>query len=178
MSSGEAGDSAVRQPVGPPVGWDQFEPLYEEHHLRLYRFALLLCNGRQAVAEDAVAEAFVLVFEAWQTGRVQNVFAYARQTLINVVLGQHRRDSVARRYMVVRRGDDRGRREAFDETVERSSMFQYLERLSDRQRAAVVLRFYGDMSYEQIAVALDVAIGTAKSHVALGVQRLRELMEQ
>jgi RNA polymerase sigma factor (sigma-70 family) len=171
-------DAPAPQPVEFAAGWEQFEPLYDEHHLRLYRFAMLLCNGRPAVAEDAVAETFVHVFQAWRSGRVQNFLAYARQTLINIVLGQHRRETVARRYLSAQRGDERGVGEAAEQTVERSSMFAYLEQLSNRQRAAVVLRFYEDMSYEQIAIALDVAIGTAKSHVALGVQRLREMMER
>ena len=156
--------------------WEQFEPLYDECHVRLFRFAMMLCNGRRAVAEDAVAETFTLVYQAWRSGRVQNFLAYARRTLLNVVVGQHRRESVAGRYLDVRRGDDRGLGEAAEQTVERSSMFDYLGCLSSGQRAAVVLRYYEDMSYEQIAIALDVAIGTAKSQVAAGVQRLRELI--
>ena len=178
-------DSAHVPPIRPDAsnsepasaGWAQFEPIYDEHHVRLYRFALLLCNGRRAVAEDAVAEAFVLVYEAWRSGRAYNVFGYVWQTLINGVFGRHRHESVARRFLEARHGDDRGRRDADEQAVERLSMFEYLERLPGRQRAAVILRFYEDMSYEQIAITLDVSVGTAKSHVSAGVQRLRELME-
>jgi RNA polymerase sigma factor (sigma-70 family) len=170
-------DATTAEPVGLAAGWEQFEALYTEHHVRLYRFALLLCSGRRAVAEDAVADTFLLLFDAWRSGRVRNVFAYARQTLLNIVFGQHRRDSVAQRYLATHGGDQRGPSHPADQAVERSSMFEYLEQLPNRQRAAVVLRFYEDMSYEQIATTLEVSIGTAKSHVSAGVQRLRQLMD-
>ena len=52
--------------------WEQFAPLYDEHHEHLYRVALLLCHGDRAAAEDATAEAFIKVHTAWAEGRVEH----------------------------------------------------------------------------------------------------------
>src|SRR5215208_5320776 len=101
-SASDLVDEQEHRAADPPnevvAGWAQFAPLYNEHHVRLYRFALLLCNGNRAAAEDAVAETFIMVHPAWSTGRVDNFFGYARTALVNYVLGQYRRDSVVRRY--------------------------------------------------------------------------------
>lgn len=160
------------------TGWDGFAPLYDEHHQRLYRVALLLCHGSAAMAEDAVADTFIKVYAAWADGGVENFFGYARQTLVNHVLGQFRRQQVADRYVTTARGDLRGGRTAEDRVVDADATFALLERLPPRQRAAIVLRFYEDLSYDQIAAAMGVAVGTAKAQVSVGLQRLRALMEE
>ena len=158
--------------------WDQFAPLYDEHHERLYRVALLLSHGATAAAEDAVAETFVRVFRVWADGRVENFFPYARRALVNQVMGTYRSEQVAARHAAVEVGDLRGELAVEDSVVDASSTFELLGQLPPRQRTAVVLRYYEDLSYEQIAEAMDVTVGTAKSHVSVGLQRLRELMVQ
>jgi RNA polymerase sigma factor (sigma-70 family) len=62
--------------------------------------------------------------------------------------------------------------------VDAASTFELLGHLPPRQRTAVVLRYYEDLSYEQIAEAMDVSVGTAKAQVSVGLQRLRELMKR
>lgn len=161
----------------PEYGWEQFAPLYDEHHERLFRVALLLCHGNRAAAEDAVAETFIKVHKAWSEGRVENFFGYARQTLVNHVLGQYRRQQVANRYLGTQAGDLRGALQPDDEVVDGQATFELLEQLPPRQRAAIVLRFYEDLTYEQIAQSLDVTVGTVKAQVSTGLQRLRSLME-
>jgi RNA polymerase sigma factor (sigma-70 family) len=52
-----------------------------------------------------------------------------------------------------------------------------LTQLSARQREALVLRFYADLSFDQIATVLQCRLGTAKSLVHRGLARLEELME-
>jgi RNA polymerase sigma factor (sigma-70 family) len=158
-------------------GWDGFAPLYDEHHERLYRVALLLCHGSQAAAEDAVAETFIKVYNAWSHGGIDNFFGYARQTLVNHVLGQYRREQVAKRYAGTQAGDLRGERTTEDVVVDASTAFELLEQLPPRQRAAIVLRFYEDLPYEQIATALDVTVGTVKAQVSTGLAKLRAQLE-
>ena len=157
-------------------GWDAFAPLYDEHHERLYRVALLLCHGSQAMAEDAVAETFLRVYPAWAEGRVANFFSYARQTLVNHVMGQYRSDQVATRYAGRQRGDARGERPIDESIADASTTFQLLEQLAPRQRTAVVLRYFEDLSYDQIAATMGVTTGTAKAQVSVGLQRMRDLM--
>ncbi len=157
-------------------GWEQFAPLYDEHHEHLYRVALLLCHGDRAAAEDATAEAFIKVHAAWAEGGVDHFFAYARQTLVNHVIGQARRQHVADRHLARGRGDHRGVRSAEDHVVDTDATFKLLQQLPLGQRTAVVLRYYEDMPYDRIAATVGVSVGTAKSQVSLGLARMRELM--
>ena len=105
---------------GPPAvgSWDDFAPLYDEHHERLYRIALLLTNGSTAVAEDAVAETFVRVYPVWADGRVDNFFPFARRALVNQIMGVYRGEQLATRDTAVQSGDLRGERAFEDPVVE------------------------------------------------------------
>ncbi|GAA3243740.1 hypothetical protein GCM10020256_68830 [Streptomyces thermocoprophilus] len=60
--------------------------------------------------------------------------------------------------------------------AERSRLEVALARLPAKQRAAVVLRYYQDLSERQVAEVLGCPLGTARSHAARGVARLRELL--
>jgi RNA polymerase sigma factor (sigma-70 family) len=59
----------------------------------------------------------------------------------------------------------------------RDALQRALDRLSYRQRAALVLRFYEDLSERETARALGCAIGTVKSLVSRGLHALREEIE-
>jgi DNA-directed RNA polymerase specialized sigma24 family protein len=163
-SEGDAGTLDER-------GWDEFAPLYDEHHERLYRVALLLCHGDTTLAEDAVTETFLRVFEQWKHGKVDNFFPFARQVLVQQVLGDGR---AAPRRNARERGA--GRHDA--SITGASSTFQLLEQLAPEDRTAVVLRYFEDLSYDQIASTMGVSSGTAKAQVAVGLQRMRSMMDE
>jgi RNA polymerase sigma factor (sigma-70 family) len=152
-------------------GWDEFAPLYDEHHERLYRVALLLCHGDAAAAEDAVTETFLRVFEQWKQDGVANFFPFARQVLVQQVLGSYRGGTPA-----PRSGPPREERSVDESIADASSTFQLLEQLSPDDRTAVVLRYFEDLSYDQIASTMGVSSGTAKAQVSVGLQRMRSLM--
>lgn len=157
-------------------GWDEFAPLYDEHHAHLFRVALLLSHGQRATAEDAVAETFIRVYQTWAITEIDHFFAYARQTLVRYMIGQERRRHVADAYLE-RQGevvDDRPTIE--DRVVATSATFAALAQLPGRQRMAVVLRYFEDLPYEQIAELMGVTTGTVKAQVWSGLRRLRELM--
>lgn len=154
-------------------GWDEFAPLYDEHHERLYRIAVLLCNGRTHMAEDAVAETFIKVYHAWAAGGIEDFSAYARRALVNHITGQGRREQVASRYLTRHSKSDGIQDAAENQVVDSAQTFQLLGQLPPRQRAAIVLRFYEDLSYDQIANELGVSVGTVKAQVSTGLQRLR-----
>jgi RNA polymerase sigma factor (sigma-70 family) len=158
--------------------WDDFAPLYDEHHARLYRIALLLNHGSTAAAEDAVAETFIRLYPVWADGRIENFFPYARRALVNEVMGNYRGEKVAARHAAAQSGDLRGDLAVEDSVVDATSTFELLRHLAPRQRTAVVLRYYEDLPYEQIAETMGVSVGTAKAQVSVGLQRLREIMQQ
>jgi len=166
----------VPSSAAPELGWDDFAPLYDQHHERLYRLALLLCRGRSHAAEDAVAETFISVYRAWANGGVDDFGAYSRRALVNHVTGRARREQVAARYLAKQSPDDTVHHGEQDRVADNAATFELLGQLPPRQRAAIVLRFYEDLSYEQIATELDVSVGTVKAQVSTGLQRLRSIV--
>ena len=113
----------------------------------------------RAAAEDATAEAFIKVHTAWAEGRVEQFFPYARQTLVNHVIGQARRQQVANRYLRRETADGRGSRGTEEHVVDSDATFALLQKLPVGQRTAVVLRFYEDLPYDRIAAAVGVSVG-------------------
>jgi RNA polymerase sigma factor (sigma-70 family) len=85
----------------------------------------------------------------------------------------YRRRGVERAWLVRQADPDRERRAATG-VEERDALRAALARLPERQRSALVLRFYADLSHEQIAQALGCRPGTAASLVSRGLARLRE----
>jgi RNA polymerase sigma factor (sigma-70 family) len=164
----EAAGPGSENTNGDGPGWDEFAPLYDEHHERLYRVALLLCHGDTTQAEDAVTETFLRVYQQWAAGKVDNFFPYARQTLVTQVLGRQRDQRPVR--------PSRRERRRAAAIADASNTFQLLEQLEPDQRTAVVLRYFEDLSYDQIAATMGVEPGTAKADVAVGLQRMRALM--
>ena len=70
------------------------------------------------------------------------------------------------------------RTEAPDELAERDAVWQVVRRLPPRQRAAVVLRYYEDLSEAETAEVLGCSIGTVKSQTSRAVATLRAVMTE
>ena len=160
----------------PAVDWEAFAPLYDEHHERLYRVALLLCHGSRPAAEDAVAETFIKVHRAWAAGGVDHFFPYARRALVNHVMGQYRSEQVATRYQGVQSGDLRGVRPVEDTIVDATTAFEVLGAAATapaHRRRPALLR--GPLLRAD-RPAMEVSVGTAKAQVSVGLQRLRALL--
>ena len=62
--------------------------------------------------------------------------------------------------------------------LERSAVITALRGLPDRQRQALVLRYYADMTVAQIAEMMGISKGAVKSHTARGISSLRAVLEQ
>ncbi|MBW3561183.1 MAG: SigE family RNA polymerase sigma factor [Actinobacteria bacterium] len=154
---------------------ESFAEVFNAHHRRAVRLAYLLTSDAN-VAEDVVAEAFANVWVKWDKGRVDDVGPYLRRAVVNNIRSRHRRKVVAMREAERRSGDARGVRTYDEDAADRDELWQALQRLPDRQRAAIVLRYYEDLSEADTAEALGVSVGTVKSQVSRGMDRLRELL--
>lgn len=153
---------------------EAFAQVFREYHRDAVRLAWLLC-GDQGRAEDAVSEAFARVYVHWRKGTVKDVRSYLRRAVVNQVRNGGRRRVLEIREAGRRWGDDRGPRLHDDDIVERDEVRRLLDQLSTKQRQAVVLRFYADLSQHEAADILGIPVGTLKSHTARGLARLREL---
>lgn len=150
----------------------RFEAFFAAESQRLQRFAAWL-TGDSNKAADLAQEAFARAYTHW--GKIQNEdpTAYTRRIVVNLVRSAHRRRLLETRH--------RGRGVETVPPVEVEEWLRIadaLKGLPPIRRATIVLRFYEDMSVEQIAAALDRPIGSVKSDVHRGIKRLRQLMQQ
>ena len=162
-------------PVETTKVGDDFASVYAAAHVDAVRLAYLLCGDRDR-AEDAVAEAFVRVYRQMRRGDVRDPRAYVRRAVVNEVNSRFRRLAVERREAAKRSGDDRGARAADEAVADTDEMFAALRQLSDRQRTVIVLRFYEDLPEKAIAEAMGISVGTVKSTLHRGMERLRALL--
>ena len=146
-----------------------FEAVFAREYSAMVRLAYLMV-GSGPDAEGVVQRAFVDVYR--QGPRAYNG-AYVRRAVINGCHDHSRRLTRWRRrlaaletHLVEPEPDG-----------EHVDLVDALRRLPTRQRAAVVLRYYGELSTDEIAVVLAVAPNTVKSLLRRGLTRLREIGE-
>ena len=152
-----------------------FAAVFNEHHRRAVRLAYLLTNDADQ-AEDIVAEAFAKVYVRWSKGEVRDVGSYLRRAVANEANSKLRRRYLERAVAGRRSGDDRGVRAIDDGAADHDQVWQAIQRLPDRQRRAVVLRYYEDLPESETAEILGCSVGTVKSQVSRGLSRLEELL--
>ena len=170
-----SGRSDVGSVVKGGLDRSSFAAVFEAQHRQAVRLAYLLTSDRE-LAEDIVADAFAKVFVPWQRGEVRDVGGYLRRAVVNESNSKLRRRYLERRVAARRSGDDRGQLAADDHTVDHDQMWTALQQLPDRQRRAIVLRYYEDLSEAQAATLLGVPVGTVKSQVSRGLARLEQLL--
>ena len=149
--------------------------LYERHAPAAGRLAYLL-TGDVHLAEDLTQEAFVRAFGRFRDLRQPESFEwYLRRTLVNLTRSHFRRQRTERHHLASRPSPEQPDRAepAADRISERDEMWRALQQLPPKQRMALILRFYEDLTDAQVAAAMGCPVGTAKSLVHRGLERLR-----
>jgi RNA polymerase sigma-70 factor (sigma-E family) len=140
----------------------------------LHRAAYLMVGDTQ-LAQDLVQEALSRTYVAWPRLRdPRNAEAYCRKAITTTAISWFRRKSW-RNERPTEHLPDRTRAAGPEASVvERDAVWRALQELPPRQRAALVLRFYEDLTEAQTAEAMGCAVGTVKSQVFAGLSKLRE----
>ncbi len=162
----------LARPTEPPTQ-PSFDDWVAARGPGLLRFAYVV-TGSQHAAEDAVQDALARACERWaRVGRARDPDGYVRRMVVNAHISRWRR--VRRESPVA----DVGPGDPHPDHAERlgtgDAVWAVCRTLPPRQRAAVVLRFYEDLDYAEIASLLGCSEVTARSHVhrALGALRSR-----
>ena len=166
------------QPV--PLRWDAdraVEELYASHYRRLVRLSVLLVRD-QETAEEVVQDSFVAMHGRWRTLREpEKGLAYLRQTVVNRSRSVLRHRVVQARHTPPPPGTAPAADVATWDGVRRREVLDALQRLSQRQREVLALRYYLDLDEAAIAEHLGISRGAVKSHASRGAAALRELLE-
>ena len=160
-------------PVRVTTAEEQFTEFATLAAARLRRTAFLLC-GDWHTAEDLAQTALAKVFVSWRRiSHKDAAQAYATRTLVNSYLALRRRKRVAE--VLLSRLPERA---APSQTPElRLVMLDALAVLPPRARAVVVLRYWEDLSVEQVADLLGCSTGNVKSQSARALDKLRALLD-
>jgi len=151
--------------------------LYAAHYRTLVGLATLLLRNR-ATAEEVVQDAFVAMHGRWRRLRDTDLaLGYLRRSVINGSRSVLRHQAVVVRAATPPPPDAPSAEHDALTLLEHAAMVAALDRLPLRQREALVLRFYADMSSAQIAAAMGIGASAVKGHTARGLSSLRSMLE-
>lgn len=145
-----------------------FEELFAARQEPMVRLATLMVGSRSR-AEELVQDAFARVYLKWSS--VRHPSTYLRTAVVNGCRNELRRDRLWRRVA--------GRVHDSDAVHdEHDHLFDALDLLPSRRKAAVVLRYYEGLSEAEIAETLGCRPGTVKSLLHRAMEQLRQEIER
>ena len=155
---------------------EEFQSFVVGRWPRLMRTAYLL-TGEQHAAEDLVQTTLEQVYVAWRrVGAADEPEAYVRRVRINAHARKHRRK--LKEFLAPK--DDSGLTHELPDSGDpiaraddRGALLTALAQLPPRQRQAVVLRYWEDLSESRTAEAMGCSVGAVKSNAAKGIAKLR-----
>ena len=167
-------------PAPISVQWDGDQALtamYSDHYRGLVRLAWLLVQD-VATAEDVVQDSFVAMHTAWRRLRDSDrALAYLRHSVVDRSRSVRRHRALAGRKAFQPGSGMPGADLSALPSLEHAAVVRALRSLSARQREALALRYYGNLSEAQVASAMGVSPGAVKRHVASAIAALRAVVE-
>ena len=165
-------DAAPPRDTEGRASMDRLEEAYVRNAPSALRLAYFL-TGERELAQDLVQEAFVRVAGRFRHVRnIDDLDPYLRRTMVNLFSSNLRRKKVERAWLE-RQGSAPRDHTVSDDPAERDAMWRALQALPERQRAAVVLRFYEDLSERETAAVLGISARAVNSLVVRAMQTLR-----
>src|SRR6202041_2095017 len=181
MAAGARMPRALGAPAATRMGWSAdraVTELYSLHYRALVRLAALLVRDTPT-AEEVVQDAFVAMHGGWQRLRdAEKALAYLRQAVVNRSRSVLRHRTVVDKNLQKAPPDMPSAEHGALVLLERSAVAAALRDLLDRQREAIVLRYYADLSEADIAAAMKISRGAVKSRTARGMTGLRAALER
>lgn len=152
---------------------DRMQRLYARFAPRAGRVAYLL-TGDHDLAEDLAQEAFVRAFARIKRLRDPNAFgSYMTAVVVNLTRKHWRKLSHERAYLAREAPAQTRRHVEMPDVAARDDLLTALRKLPYEQRAAIVLRFFEDLTEREAAAVLGCRPGTVKSRVSRGLEALR-----
>jgi RNA polymerase sigma-70 factor (sigma-E family) len=151
--------------------------IYHGEYKSLVRLAVLLVHD-VPTAEEVVQDAFEAMHHAWRRLREkEKALSYLRQAVVNKSRSVLRHRTVVDKNAPKPAPDEPSAEQGALALIERSAVIAALRTLPDRQREAVVLRYYADLSEADIAATMGISRGAVKSHTARAMAALKMILE-
>lgn len=151
-----------------------FAELVDRYRPRLLRFSQSSLRDRQ-LAEDVVQEAFLAVFQARSTYNPTFAFStWVWTILLNLV--RRTRGRIAKRQVrEVQAYSGRTESATGPPAEDREQLDFWLSQIPEAEADALRLRYFGELSFDQIAASMESSVSGAKLRVRNGLERLSEL---
>ncbi len=148
-----------------------FDEFVRTRSTALLRTAYLL-TGDKGHAEDLLQDVFAAMYARWRSIRTSPE-AYARRALVHRSINRWRRLGAIR--FTAMPQDLAAPEDPISRLTARDAIVRALMQLSPRQRVALVLRYFDDLSEAEAAAVMGCSGATVRSHVATGLARLRAM---
>ncbi len=167
----------------------ELSALVERHHSLLLGFLYRMTGGDRVLAEDLTQEAFLRALRAIGQYRYPRPFKPWLYAIATNLARDHYKRAETRytAHAAAALDEDPAIDKADPDTplpeeamlagAEARRVAAMVKLLPDHQREALILRYYQNLSLNEIAGALNLPVGTVKSRLSLGLRRMRELME-
>ena len=162
-----------------------FEKLMRMHEGKMYAVALRMCASRED-AQDSMQEDMIRAYRAIENFRFQSSFStWIYRITMNTCLDELRRRKVRQATSLdalldagwAPSGGESPEGHAMEQDRKRA-LEQAIRTLPEDMRAAIVLRDIQGYSYDEIADILSVNVGTIKSRISRGREKLREILSE
>ncbi len=174
--------------VEKAIGGDAyaFEVLMSKHESKMYSVALRMCANSDD-AQDCLQDAMLRIYKALPNFKGQSSFStWAYRITMNTCLDDMRRKKVRQASSLDALLDLGWSPTDEDDTPERHlsntelrrELSRAIQSLPEDMRAAVVLRDVQGFSYEEIANMLNANVGTVKSRISRGREKLRDILSE
>jgi RNA polymerase sigma-70 factor (ECF subfamily) len=152
-----------------------FSGLFEGYKNLVYKTAYLVLND-SAEAEDALQEVFLQVHKSLSSFDPQKgaFTTWLHRITLNHCLNQRKKRHFTSLEEI---SPPLSTNFPSAQLAEEDALFQATRLLSDKQKAVVILRYYWDLPYSEIADILDIPLGTVKSRLDLALKTLRKIIE-
>jgi len=164
-------------PTAAPDVRYQVTALYQAHALGLVRLAVVMV-GDQPTAEDVVQDAFLGLYRQWGgLADTSRALAYVRSSVLNGCRTVLRRNSRYQRIVLTEPTLESAEARVLAGEEHREVMAA-IRRLPDRQREALVLRFYLDLDEGEVAQAMRISRGSVKSATSRALASLGRMLRE
>jgi len=162
---------------------EEFEAIFDCYKNMVFKLAYLTIGNVQE-AEDIMQEVFIKVYRAQNSFQPEkgNFNSWLRRITINQIISRRRRKSLSSVSLEVleeegielQEGHHLPPEDLLIKQEENRSIQEAIRFLDRRQRIVLVLRYFDNLSYNEIAEVLEIPLGTVKSRINTAIKALRK----